>query len=196
MRTAHALPLDLDAMRDTYVSLNYLTNEQFNALDEGTQRINSMGLGDFRWHLPYLARDSYAHIPWSTHLQAWAAGLRQPYQGIEDFYRRAIEAGVFPPWTLNSTQVYGAPSDPTKTQIGRLLIGMGLITVVDLQRALGIQQIIRQETGLPTRVGRVLSAIAPLSLIDGARTLAHHMGFPYVSLDQTLPVIERVVPLE
>jgi len=186
--------LDLKAMCETYVSQGHLSAEQFAALAEGTQRINALGLGDFHWHIPYLARDVHAHIPWSAHLQAWAAGLRQPYQGIEDFYRRAIEAHVFPTWCLNQTTIHAPPSDPTKFQIGRLLIRLGLVTIVDLERALGIQQLIRHETGLPTRVGRVLGAVTPISVIDGARAIAMHLGVPYVNLDQTLPVIEKHVP--
>jgi hypothetical protein len=187
-------PLDVNAVRDTYVGQGYLTTDQFRVLEEGTARINALGLGDFRWHIPFLARDVHGNIPWSTHLQAWASGLRQPYQGIEDFYRRAIEAGVLPPYILNDTHVHSPPADSTKFQIGRLMIRLGLVVLADLERALGIQQLIKLETGLPTRVGRILSAITPMSVIDATRTLALHKGLPYVSLDQTLPVIEHTVP--
>jgi hypothetical protein len=189
-------PLDINALRDTYVSQGFLTAAQVDELVDGTARINALGLGDFRWHVTFLARDMHSHIPWSTHLQAWAAGLRQPYQGIEDFYRRAVAAGVFEPWFLNNTQCYGPPADPTKIQIGRLMVRLGLIALPDLERALGIQQLIKLETGLPTRIARILSAVTPVSVIDATRTLALHLGAPFVNLDQTLPVIEKAVPRE
>jgi hypothetical protein len=186
-------PLDVNAIRDTYVSQGFLTPAQVDELIDGTARINALGLGDFRWHVIYLARDMHAHIPWSTHLQAWAGALRQPYQGIDDFYRRAVSAGVFDPWILNDTHCHQPPSDPTKIQTGRLLIRLGLISLPDLERALGIQQLIKLETGLPTRIGRILSATTPISVIDSTRTLALHKGVPFVNLDQTLPIIEPFV---
>src|SRR5688572_6477162 len=93
-----AAKTNLTAMRGVYVSQGHLTEADFDALVAGTEKINGLDLGGFVWHVPYLARDTHAELSWSVHLQAWAAALQLPYSGIEDFYRRAIGAGVLPAW--------------------------------------------------------------------------------------------------
>jgi hypothetical protein len=184
--------LNLNAMRGVYAAQGNLTDSDFDALVTGTAKINALGLGVI-WQVPYLARDLHADITWSVHLQAWAAALQLPYSGIDDFYRRAIAAGVLDPWLLNQTTFYEAPSAVAGLPLGRLLIRLGLISVIDLERALGIQIIIHHETGLPTRIGRILGQLAPVSVPDYTRAIALQLGVPYVNLEQTLPVIERAI---
>ena len=183
--------LNAQAMREVYKTQAQLTDKQFDELLDGTRRINELELGGFRWHVAYLARDTYDTIPWSVHLEAWSAAHAMPYSGIDDFYKRAIAAGILPAWTLNRTTFHDPPTD--KMPIGRLMVHLGLVSILELERALGIQFLIREELGLPTRIGRILGAIASLSLPDSLQALGLQRGLAYVNLEQTLPIIERVV---
>jgi hypothetical protein len=188
-----ATKTNLVAMRGVYVSQGHLTEADFDTLVNGTEKINSLDLGGFVWHVPYLARDVHGDISWAVHLQAWAAALQLPYSGIEDFYKRAIQAGALPGWMLNQTTFHEQAASFGKLALGRLLVRLGLVSVIDLERALGIQALIKEETGLPTRIGRILSQLTPISLPDYTRAISIHLGVPYVNLEQTMPVIERTV---
>jgi hypothetical protein len=72
-----------------------------------------------------------------------------------------------------------------------LLQRLGLVSAIEMQRALGIQHLVKQELGLPMRIGRLLSATARLSLPDFLQAMAMHLGFQYESIERTLPLIER-----
>lgn len=192
MTSAARRPVDTAAMRSVYVGQGFLGDAEFDAVEEGTRRINQLQLGDVVWHLPYLARDLHGHISWAVHLQAWSAGLALPFSGIGDFYKRAIEAGVLPPWLLNQTTFYQLPGKH-ELPLGRLLVKLGLVSLPELQRALGIQMLIKDETGLPARIGRILSATTRLSLPDLLQAVSIHSGIPFVSVEQSLPIVERVI---
>jgi hypothetical protein len=184
-------PVDEAAMRVAYVTNGLLSGEAFDKVAESARKINALDLGGITWPTVYVARDLHDKIPWSRHLQAWSAGLGITYEGVESFYHSAVELGVFPPHFLNRTLFYRPPVDAKSLPVGRLLQQLGLVSAIEMQRALGIQLLVKQELGLPLRIGRLLSATARLSMPDFLQAMAMHFGFQYESIDRTLPLIER-----
>jgi hypothetical protein len=185
--------VDEGAMRDAYVANAILSAVDFDRVAQGCRKINALELGGINWPICYLARDLHDQIPWSRHLQAWSAGLGILYDGVENFYHRAIQLEVFPSHFLNRTLFYRPPADARKIPVGRLLQQLGLVSAIEMQRALGIQLLVKQELGLPMRIGRLLSSTARLSLPDFLQAMAMHFGYPYENIERTLPLIERAV---
>jgi hypothetical protein len=118
-----------------------------------------------------------------------AAAYGLAFEGIERFYAAMIESGLLPPWLLNQTRFYKAPTQPTR--IGELMCRLGLISDHTLQRCLGIQRLM-EGMGLKPALATIISSVDAVSVPDIYQALSIQCGIRFVSLDESAPRIFEV----
>ena len=177
---------DRQAFCDVYVKRCGLRKQQADQFLNEAFQIQQMRIPGLTWLPTSHLISVYPNIPLLIHFEALDAAVHQPFDSIENFFRRSIEKGLLPPWTLNQTRFYKIPD--AKLYIGRLMYELGLISENALQRCLGIQMII-QNKGLKPALATIISSVERISIPDIFQALGIQCGMPFESLDASAPAI-------
>jgi hypothetical protein len=176
-----------EAFSRIYVQTGALTLEETRKFITDTFKIQLMDLPGFRWFPTHHAIGVFGHIPLNLHFQALAAGVGQPFLGIEDLFRHLIQQGWLPNWILNRTHFFNPPT--IRRRIGELMVQTGLINEATLLQCMGIQQQIHDQLAIKPRMASVIASMAMISLPDMIQLLGMQVNLPYDSLDDSAPAI-------
>ncbi|MBN2361261.1 MAG: hypothetical protein JXR83_17540 [Deltaproteobacteria bacterium] len=83
--------------------------------------------------------------------EAMCVWLGIPFPGVPELWRPAIERGLLPLDYLDP--VRNPPDVDPNTLLGEILVGMGSLTLRQLDRLLRLQKVIRRETGIKVLFG-------------------------------------------
>ena len=178
---------DLSRTNAAYIQKGVLTQTQFDQAIKDTVKIRRLYLPGLDWLLMDQLLSAFRHISLLDHCEALSAGLGREFEGIEDLYRVMIDIEIVPPWVLNRTKLHRIPQEIGL--LGNLLEELGIISGVDLQRALGIKEIIHERTGLRIALGQMFRSFGHLSIVDFMQALGLQVGIPFEGLDESAPQI-------
>lgn len=178
---------DLQRTNDAYVNKGVLTQGQFDQAIKDTVKIRRLYLPGVDWLLVDQLLSAFRHVSLLDHCEALSAGLGRDFEGIEDLYRVMIDVELVPPWVLNRT--YFARHPAKIGLLGNLLEELGVIDSVDLQRVLGIKEVILERTGLRIALGQMFRSFGSVSIVDFVQALGLQVNIPFESLDGSAPDI-------
>ncbi|MCB9557829.1 MAG: hypothetical protein H6707_17085 [Deltaproteobacteria bacterium] len=182
---------DIAKMGNYYDKAGLLTSGEFETLFEETMEIRRLEIVGLDWLLSDHMLSAYRNVPLVEHYKALAAGLDAPFSGIEKLYQTLIDRQIVPAAILNQTRFFRPPTSPMP--LGLMLHSLGLLSEHDVQRALGIKELIRLQTGQRIAVGQIFRSLANISVIDFFQALGIQTGVAFESLDGSAPeIFERV----
>ena len=178
---------NVDSARDAFVSAGYLGKTEFDQVIKDTVKVRRLYLEGLDWLLMDQLMAQYRQVPFLTHCEALSCGLGRPFEGVQDLYETLANLELIPAAALNQTVVNRAPRQ--ELLFGELAAEAGVVSNMDLQRALGVQRILWTQTGSPVAIGQVFRALGCLSVVDFFQILALQSGIPFTSLDESAPRI-------
>ena len=184
---------DIQSTNQQYLKLGTLTQHEFDAAIQKTVQIRRLYLSGLDWLLMDQLFGALRHVPILHHCEALSAGLKRPFRGMEDLFRVLTDLELIPAGSLNRTQFYRVPQG--EKPIGELLVELGLVTAIDLQRALGIQEIIRHRAGTHVAIGQIFRSLCNVSVIDFFQAVSLQVQVPFETLDASAPEIWEKVRL-
>lgn len=182
---------DLDKIGQAYILRGKLDKVAFEKAFKDTVRIRLLNLEGLEWLLFDHMLSVHQTVPLLDHYEALSAGMGTPFLGISEFYGRLIELELLPPAVLNRTIFHRVPTEPLL--LGELLVRLGLLTEATLQRALGIQSIILDKTGVKVAIGQIFRSVGHLSIVDFFQVIGVQVGVPFVGLNESAPAIYQAV---
>ena len=196
MKTTDYAPVsgfNTEAMRSWYVKQGHIDGGVFDSLLEGVERVRALRIPGLEWRVTQQAATLFPKIPKRAHLAASAAGLGIDFVGPKDFYERAIARGLLSPHMLNVTSFYEVPKAARKLKIGELMVELGMLSVLDLQSALGSQVMIRGILGATPRLAYLITvSMGRVSIPDYLQALSIHFGIEYRTLDECFARIDEL----
>lgn len=177
---------DLAAAAQVYEQRG-LSADSFWELVQQTLDIRALEIAELDWLLFDHVLSSAGFIPLTVHFEALAAGHGMPFEGIEDLHVKLIDAEILPPWILNRTHFHHIPQ--RTSDLGQILVGLGLLAEPTLRRAEDIKAFVVQKTGVDPSIGQVLRSVASLSTVDFFQVMGLRLHIPFHSLDESAPEI-------
>ena len=175
----------LDRLRKFYVTNGHLTGEQFDAAARKGEEVIALKLlpGTW-WGVSPTITSLYPQLLTSLKFQAQAAAFGVPFKGLEEYVRTELRESMM------NRMIFSAKPGP-KQKIGLLFHELGLITRTQLAMTLGVQQLVRDQTGLSPRFGLLAMRVAAISLPNLLQVVALQAGIPYENMDQFVSAYEK-----
>jgi hypothetical protein len=176
----------LDRYREFFVSRGHLTSQQFDDAVSKSRQVRALNLLPGVWWgvTPQLA-SQFPNLLTSVKLEAQAVGLKLPFPGLGGYIAR------MPPLLLKRTTWAHVPAPRPGQKIGSLFRDLGLISNSELAQILGIQQLIRDETGTDPSFGMLAMRTAAVSLVDLLQVVGIQKGLPFENPEQFIQAYEK-----
>ena len=176
----------LERFREFYISKGHLTAEQFDDAARKAKEVQALNLlPGVYWGVTPQLTSTYPKLLTSTKLAAQAAGFKEPFTTLG-----AYVTGY--PSNLLKRTTWPSVAKPRPNQkIGSLFYDLGLITRAQLAQTLGLQQLIRDETGTTARFGVLVMRVAGVSLVDLLQVVGFQVGIPFETVDQFVTAYEK-----
>mgnify|MGYP000079534491 FL=1 len=172
--------LDIPAVAKAYEARGVSRDTFYHHLND-LLRVRALEIPGLDWSLLDHMLSSVQSLPVRKQLEAFAAGTALEYTDLRSFLEAAVEAGVFPPTVLQTSEL--PEVEMVSGDFGRLLVKLGLADKAQVQTAEDIRNRIAMETGVEPAIGCILRSTAQLSVPDFIRALAVFRGIEGDDLD-------------